>query len=121
MTFLVGRSFGFVAVLVFAPVMAFLALALKLSGARSILREQLWLAESRHVRTKRFVTPANAFGDFLRDNHLDHLPALLDVAAGRVRLLVNCEDRLGVRIALAPEAVLDRTPAAEAGIAARHE
>jgi lipopolysaccharide/colanic/teichoic acid biosynthesis glycosyltransferase len=121
MTFLVGRSFGFVALLVCAPVMVFFALALKLSGAPGVLREQLWLAASRHVRTKRFVTPSNAFGDFLRENHLDHLPALLDLAAGRVRLLVECEDRLGIRIVLAPEAGLDRAPAAEPGIVARHE
>jgi lipopolysaccharide/colanic/teichoic acid biosynthesis glycosyltransferase len=113
MIFLVGRSFGFAAVVVFAPVMVFFALALKLSGTPKVLREQLWLAESRHVRTKRFVTPSNAFGDFLRENHLDHLPALLDVAAGRVRLLVECEDRFGIRIVLAPEPGLDGTPVVE--------
>jgi hypothetical protein len=121
---MLGRPFGLAAVLIFAPVMGLLALMLKLSGIKHVVRDQLWLTESRHVRTKRFVTPANGLGQFLRENHLDHLPALLDLAAGRVRLLVACEDRLEVRVALEAESHPDqlrRSETAPASIAARQK
>ena len=103
MTLSLGRSSGLVAVLIFAPLMGLLGLALKLSGVPSVLRDEVWRTGPRHVRTRRFVTPANVLGRFLRENQLDYLPALLDVAGGRVRLLVEWTDRFGVRITLAPE------------------
>jgi hypothetical protein len=119
MTLLLGRAWGVVGVLIFAPVMGLLWLALKLSGASRILRQQMWRAGARQVRTRCFVTPANAMGQFLRDNHLDHLPALLDIAAGRLRLLVEYGDRAGLRITLAPELGLGQAPGT--GIEARRE
>lgn len=124
MTLLLGRCFGFVAILIFAPVMGLLGLMLKLAGAPRAMRAQIWLGDAQCVRTTRFVTPANAFGQFLRENYLDHLPALLDIAAGRVRLLVECKDRVGIRIAFAPAPRLDQAPRArpaQAGIVAPRE
>jgi hypothetical protein len=117
-----GRGFGIVAVLVFAPLMGLLWLALALAGIEHPVRAQ-WPTGSMHLRTRRFAVPPNAFGAFLRDNHLDYLPVLLDLAAGRIRLTIAGGDGIGLRIALAPghADAAPRPATAQAGIAARHE
>jgi hypothetical protein len=123
MTLSLGRGFGLVAVLVFAPLMGLLWFALACAGVAHPLREEGWPVRSSHLRTRRFATPRNAFGAFVRDNHLDRLPVLLDAASGRVRLVIECTDGVDLRIALAPghADAAPRPATAQASIAARHE
>jgi hypothetical protein len=123
MTLSLGRGFGLVALLVFAPLMGLLWLGLAVAGIAHPMREQTWRSGSGHLRARRFATPPNAFGAFMRDNHLDYLPALVDVAAGRIRLMVEYDDGAELQIAFAPghADTQPRHAAARAGIAARHE
>jgi hypothetical protein len=100
MNLLLGRFFGFLAVIVLAPGILLLALALRCTVGPGILRKETSPEGPLPVGTRLFATPRNPFGDFLRATRLCYLPVLFDIAAGRVRLLMTYRPESGLSLAL---------------------
>lgn len=100
MNLLLGRFSGFLAVIVLAPGILLLALALRCTMGPGIFREETSLEGPLPVGTRLFATPHNPLGDFLRATRLCYLPVLFDIAAGRVHLLMTYRPETGLSFAL---------------------
>lgn len=100
MNLLLGRFFGFLAVIVLAPGILLVALALRCTTGPGVFREETSLEGPLPIGTRLFVTPRNPLGDFLRTTRLCYLPVLFDIAAGRVHLVMTYRPETGLRFAL---------------------
>jgi hypothetical protein len=103
MKLVLGRSFGLIGIVALAPAIGIVALTLRLFAGPGILREEEMLLGWRRVRTRRFATPRNGLGNFLRSAQLDHLPLLFDMAAGRISVLISYDSSGGVELAASAE------------------
>jgi len=89
---IVEQRLGLVLLLLFAPTILLSALLLLLTGHRRILRQKEWRGRGVPFETTAFETRDSAIGEFLSEMRIDDLPALFDVALGRVQLVLDWSD-----------------------------
>jgi hypothetical protein len=112
MGLVLGRRSGVLLAIVCGPGLALLVLFLLLAQMPRVFQRSMRFVGGRPVRLLALSRPNTALGDFLAETHLDQLPLIFDLIAGRIELACSWCAQSHLTIMLALPAMSDQPASA---------